>query len=351
MIKETYKPNYYELNLFWDWLVKGYPKDAYTEIRLMSIKDDDVYDEVKRFSINNPNIIMKKNSQFFIKNFTELQTILKYNNYYFIYNSKVCYSLNPRFLVDDNIGGSYEFLKIQNKIYLDIEKKDHSPLYNNQDLLIKKYADNIIQYLFRYNLEYPTIIKSGNGIHIIYRTEIKKIDEGRREGYKKLINEIIEKTNSELFHVDSVVDLTRTTALPETLNPKNGYKVRWIELGELTNDFYVKKTQLRKKKTQTILTKNNVRGSLAWKILTNNPPIGNLNNTLLFYIKMLIRDNEENYREYEPEINRGYSSKWSLNPNTGVKGKICEFGIVVNWCKTNEEWCKENNISFKDYKY
>jgi hypothetical protein len=66
---------------------------------------------------------------------------------------------------------------------------------------------------------------------------------------------------------------------------------------------------------------------------------------------MLIRDLGEDYREFEVEVNAGYTSKWNLSPTTGISGKVRDYGLLVNWCKAHKEWCEEKNIDYKQYKY
>jgi hypothetical protein len=349
----AYHPSYLELSNFWIWLTSKYPKDAYTEIRLMGIKNESLYKEVQQFAKENPDIIMKKNSQFFIQSVEQLFKIIEYNKHIFVYNSKVCYSLNPRFMVNNDIAGDYEHMKMQDKIYLDIEKTNHEPLSFSEKEQIADYTKSIIAYLDRYNLYHPTIISSGNGIHVIYKIRQMDIDEGRKEGYKEFIKELQEKMNTDKFHIDAVVDFSRTTALPETLNPKNGYKVNVIQLGQL-NDYYIHKKIIRKKKIAVIdkpLGDIDIRESLAWKILMIGAPAGDRNNLLVFYIKLLIRDADEDYREYERELNQKYHEGWHLNTSMGIQGKKREFGLLVNYCKKNSDFCKNNNINYKEYKY
>lgn len=347
----TYIIDYQKLEVFWQWLVKDYPKSAYTEIRLMSIKDDVVYSKAIAFANQHPDILIRKSSQFFIKGFEQLKQILKYDNQFFAHNSKICYSLNPRFVINNDIAGGYTHIKFQNKIFFDIERKDHNPLSDYERIMIKEYVLYIAKYLERQNLTSPTIVQSGGGMHLLYRIESKLIDAGRKESYKQFILQIAEKFDNKIFHIDAVYDLTRTVGLVETLNPKNGFKVNAIQIGD-DNEFFIRKIKLPKLKKIETNVEGTVRGSLVWRLIsTNNLPTGDLNNVIVFYLKMLIRDLGEDYREYEAEVNVGYSAKWNLSPSTGINGKIRDFGLLVNWCKLHYNWCVSNGIDYKEYKY
>lgn len=348
----NYEVDLMELELFWNWLVKDYPKQAFTEIRLMSIKNDKVYNQVKLFSEQVHDCNMRKNSQFFIQSFEQLKEIVLFNDCFFMKNSKVCYSLNPRFFVGDDISGGYDNLLFQNKIYLDIEKSNHEPLKDDERKLILGYCKDIYIYLNRYELFSPTVISSGNGMHIIYRVLPSKINEGLKETYKDFINHLKDKFDGLLFHIDSVVDMTRTTALPETLNPKNGFKVHTIVIGK--DNFFKFRAKAIKKNKVVVNSEDvgDVKNSLVYKLLTTpGLPEGDRNGVLVYYLKMLIRDFGVDYREYEREIRTIQREQWKMNPLQGINGKIRNFGLVVNWCKRNKEWCEENNINIKDYKY
>ena len=72
----VYRIDFEQVEKFWNWLRSGYPKDAYTEIKLMSIQNPLVYEHVVDFSKQNPDIIVRKNCQFFIKDFRHLFLIL-----------------------------------------------------------------------------------------------------------------------------------------------------------------------------------------------------------------------------------------------------------------------------------
>lgn len=354
----TLEINNLKLEQFFNWLIENYPKDAYTEIRLMNVSDDRVYAVVDKFKIEYPEIIIRNNSQFFIQTFDELKKIVEYRNNIFIRYSKMCYSINPRFFINGNISGSYDNLKTQNKIFFDIERIDHGQLSDiERERIEYKYVKDIILFLRRYQLLYPTIIRSGGGLHLIYKIRPKPITEGRKESYKEFISELQSKLANPIYHIDYVVDATRTTALPESINPKSGFKVHWVELGG-QNDFFIPSKRMRKLKTKITeekITDNNkmeVRKSLVWKLLTTpNLPEGEQNNVLLYYIKMLIRDTDDDFRIYQMELNSMYRGKWKFNPKTGIKGKIRNYGLLINFCKKYSEFCKENNIKWQDYKY
>jgi hypothetical protein len=337
---------------FWLWLTEGYPKDAFTEIRLMSIKCNDVYECVKDFAFKHPEITMRKNCQFFIQTFGDLYKVLVFRDSFLVKNSKVCYSLNPRFMVNNDISGEYNNLRFQDKVFFDIEKVNHEPLTDVERAMLLNYVNYINNYLKRYKLLSPTIVSSGGGMHLLYKTRAMLINDGRKGGYKNFINEIKNKMDNNMFHIDgAAIDLTRTVALVETINPKSNYRVHALQIGQ-KNDFFIRSVNVKKiKVVENKNVKGDIRKSLAWVILTNSPPEGDLNNLLLFYLKMLIRDFNVDYRIYEREINQGYSTKWSLNPRSGIQGKIRNLGTVVNWVKRHKEWCEQKNIKYQDYTY
>jgi hypothetical protein len=324
----------------------------------MLVKDERIYSVVDKFHDENPNIIMRKNTQFFIKNFNDLKTILEYRNNIFIRYTKLCYSVNPRYFVNGDIAGEYKNLKQQHMIFLDIERCDHEKLSDDDRKLIENiYTKNVTDYLKRFGLNSYTLIRSGGGIHILYLIRPMEIIDGRREAYREFISELQEKTNSETFHCDRIIDSTRVIALPGSINHKTGFIVEWVKLGE-ENDFFIKAKRIRKLKPKPMVeNKDNaemdVRESLAWKLfMTPGLPAGSRNNLLIFYLKLLIRELDEDYRPYERELNSMYrGEQWRMNTKSGISGKTRQFGLLVNFCRENEEFCRTNKINYMEYKY
>jgi len=333
------------LEYFWKWLRMGYPKDAKTEIRLMNIVNDKVYSEVKKFSEEN-NIRVNKCSQFFIDNFEDLWKIVTYKDEYFIKNSKMCYSINPKFEVEGEMGGGYKNMKFMDMIFLDCEKVSHDNLTSEDLILFNSFIKNITTQLALMGLTTPMVIFSGGGFHILYKTRPQKIDEGRKNGYKKLI-EHLETFNTPLFKIDHCIDASRCIALPESINIKRNLRVKIVRRAEnIINDFYVRKSRPHKiKLTGNTLSKGTVseiKNSIEWKVITHpHLEIGDIHTYVLLALKLLIKEKqipEEEWKVLEQELNSVHSTKHKLNPFYGTEGKFYSAGVMKNWITKHQKW-------------
>lgn len=348
----TYEINFEQVERFWNWLRCDYPKDAYTEIKLMDIKNTAIYNHVQVFAKKNPNIIIRKNCQFFIKDFGEIYLIMSYENNLFCKHSKMCYSIEPKFMVNGDIAGSYEYLKISDMIFLDIEKYGHEELTQTDIPYISGYINAVIERLKQYGLIKPLVIASGGGYHVLYKIRKKKFTEKRKLGYKQFITEL-EELNTEIFKIDHCVDLTRCIAIPESINTKRLKKV--IIVSEIPeepiNDFYIKmgkKVKHKAPKSITTTLPNNIRDSVEWKIIIHpDVPKGSVHTILLFALKLLIREMKiplEVVEELEDELNAVRDTEHKLNLEIGIEGKQYNEGIIINWMSKNYEWCQANDI-------
>ena len=344
--------NWNELKSFWGWLTQNYKKDNLVEIILMSIKDNNVYNEVRKFSKENPHIISKKNCQFFINNFEDLKNILSYKEGYFIKNSKICYSLVPRFPEGNEVSGGYKYVKTMDLLFLDVEKVDHGPLTDKEEKELIHYCNNITNYLKTYyNLKNPILVHSGNGVHVLYKIKGRDFNEKRKEGYKKFIKEIVEMFKTPYYIIDDLSNISRCVGLCQSRNPK-GEKIVHIlnpeNLDKQPDDFYIK-IDRKKKKTPSKTNYDNlpeIRKSYEYFILTHpDAPKGDLNVIILFAFKLLLiakgytNADEEILRELEEEIDDVRGAPYvSLNLSSGVEGKSYSPGIVFNWIKKHKDW-------------
>ena len=351
----SYIIDFKSLEQFWNWLRYGYPKDAYTEIILMCIKEPILYDHVKQFSKQHTNIIVKKNCQFFIQNFEDLKFILTYKDNIFIKHSKICYSISPRFTDAEDISGGYKYMNIADFIFLDIEKIEHTPLSTSDEEYLNIYVEHIVEYLKKYNLTKPVIIHSGNGCHVLYKIKPKKFNEKRKAGYREFIVKLEGECNSKLLKIDHMVNLSRCIALPFTFNHKANKMVEIVSKipENPINDFYIKNG--KKKKKSVILSplkKGKIEDSLAWNILIRDCPQGSRHSILIFSLKLLLKAfNIREFSEYEETIQSMYGGKVDLDFEKGCEGKTYNKGILVNWCKRNIDWCKKYFPNWQDKAY
>ena len=233
------------LEKFWNWLRTDYPRDSYTEIKLMNIEDDRLYKQVQCFQEEH-DIVIRKNCQFFIKEFKDLWQILNYKAGIFDKYSKICYSISPKFFDEKgDISGKYDHMKIADMIFLDIEKIEHSSLTEEDEPFIKQFINNVMDRLRQYGLTKPVVVHSGGGYHLLYKVKRMKFDKGRKLGYKQFISEL-EFLNSKLYKIDHCVDLSRCIGLPETFNNKRGKKVTIIGPipKEPIDDYYIKSKRM-----------------------------------------------------------------------------------------------------------
>ncbi len=354
-----YNVNYKTLSNFWNFLTYDYPKDAYVEIILMNIKDVRLYNIVLLFSKENPNIIIKKNCQFFINTFQDLEKIVSYKQNIFMRFSKICYSINPRFIKNNNIAGGYEYMKFIDMVFIDIESTNHNVLIEKEESYIQVFSNAVKERLKMKGLAEGVEVHSGNGRHLLYKVRKKEFNDKRKEGYKQLIIDLKE-LNTPLFKIDHCVNSSRCIALPETINHKGGRQVKIISNVPETpiNNVFIPskdRTKVRVKgnsisKLNNSKLPSNIRNSLEWKIITHpEVPKGDIHSILLFALKLLIREMKiipELIEKLEIELNSVRNSNHLLNLNIGLDGKEYNKGIIISWMKKHREWCEKHNIKY-----
>ena len=273
-----------------------FPLDTseFVEIRLSSINNKEVYRVVDEFKKENPQIICKKNTQFFVKNIEEIKKIITFKEGYFNINSKICYGLNKRVRdKNEELAGGYKNIKKVDTVFFDIEAKTHGEVKGVMRKLLQRYVDSVAEHLTQYNLIHPTLIDSGTGYHLIYKINDKVINKNTKERYKSFINNVLKTMDNEYFTIDVVYDLTRVFGLPGTLNPKRQKIVKVLKIDtEINEDFNLNrygKLKKRVKNNNVVNVSGDIEDSLEWKILINDPPHGERNNTLIFALKLLFK--------------------------------------------------------------
>lgn len=347
-----YQINHEITKKFWSWLTYGYPKDALVEIILMNIENNEIYNHVKHFSDENPGILMKNNCQFFINKYDDLKKIMDYENNLFCKHSKMCYSIVPRFMKNNDVAGGYGYLKFIDMIFFDIEKKDHSLIDDKIDRpYMLLFVEAVEKKLREYNLTKPLIVSSGKGYHLLYKIRKKEIDNERIDGYREFIKEA-EQMSTLIFHIDHAINASRCIAIPESINKKAMKKVTIIsEIPEGVNDYYIKKSKKKKKKIKQ-QTSNwvlpSIKNSLEWKVITHpDVPKGEIHTIVLFSLKLLLKEKNikpEIISLMEDEINSVRGTNHKLDLERGVEGKSWNPGTMNNWVKRNKEWCQKHGI-------
>ena len=161
-----------EARKLWDF-IKPNSKNEYLEIRLKPPSDPEgkrkYYENFNVFKSKSKSVI-KKGCQVFIKNFSELEELYKFNDGYLINNYKTCYGLNLREMNKvGEINGGYDSVKNARFVYFDVDKMDHSNIKDYERPMLKQFIDGIIYYMKRFGLNDPTLVSSGAGMHIIYK--------------------------------------------------------------------------------------------------------------------------------------------------------------------------------------
>jgi len=349
---------------FWDFIK---PKDdnEFVEIRLTGIHDvickigdtqytissNSIYKEISMFAKNN-NMRVRKNCIFFVKTFDEVAKILSYRNGFFCFFTKVCYGVNNRWKEDDMLqpenSGYASVWQIQ-RLYLDIEDADHGTISNNTPLknILKKYVYNIKDYLIdNYLMDNYIIVSSGSGYHLISKVDDININNEIKYKYKMFILKLHSRFQNKVidwFEVDKLYDATRVSGLPGTYNRKREGYVTIVDVNygeEFDLRKILSKIKLPKKKNTIKMRKTNlpkIEESLEWQILCKNDvPSGDRHNRLVFPLKMLIRDLDLQYEDYESVLEDIYDTI-DLSEK-GTEGKEYSRGIVINWIKDNWDW-------------
>lgn len=353
----NYEIDFQELKRFWT-LIRPKFKNEYCEIRLTDgNKPSEYYSYAKIFLEENPNIISKNYTCFFIQQFSQLTKFLSFNNYYFWKNYKICYGINLRVIKKDgSINGSYKCVKKARFLFFDVDAvEDKKYLIKDFDKEIDDFINNIfLSKILQTSLKNYIIINSGAGRHILFKIPEQNITTPRRNWYKEFVKMLIlnveKKDKFSFFKVDGLYDFTRVFGLPETLNIKRKKKVKLLYYSRdaVENEFYLRSKRKKKMTSKKILKVDlpKISESLEWKLMTHpNLPEGEIHSTLLFSLKLLLKAHDiEDYEELESDMNNVRGSHHNLNPQNGTEGKNYHPGIAINWCKRNTEWCKKNGF-------
>jgi hypothetical protein len=349
-LSNLYFINVEDVKRFFNFIY-SYDKNKYLEIRILPVVNIVSKDKQKEATtkvwnvLNNLNIENKKKNQFFIQTIDELLYILsELKEVYKIV--KVCYGVNPRYKIKNKLSGGYANLIDVEYIYFDIDKKDHSNLQDIEIIMIDNYVKTLTNYLIKYELKYPTIINSGAGRHIIYKIPKQKITECKKLWIKEFGKSIKSKFENDNFEIDAIFDFTRILSLPETINPKRQKWVKTEKISNLENKFKIKSKKIIKHVEYINENLPEVENSIEWKILTNpNCPIGDTTNTIVFAIKLLLKNKGiKDYYKYEQIVNKVWNTNINLNPDQGTQNKTYNANIIKNWCEKHKEFCKDYNI-------
>ena len=354
---EVKERNFIEMKIFWDNVLKPENKLDYVEIRFNDgDKPREYYEAVRELLRQNPNIICRKYTQFFIREFNELYTILTFANSYLLTYYKCCYALAHRRFKDveqedksivNDIGGGYQYIDNIRLIFFDIELKGHNDVTADTDKLLDDYiSKTFVPYMKRYKLDYPIIIHSGGGRHVLYKVKQTPFTEARNRWIKSFYTEVSNKLTDDFIKVDILADATRIFGIPGSMNVRRKKFVRLLASSFLVNgDFVIKSEKLPKiiaSKNVNIDMNTPFENSLEWQILINNAEQGDRHQILLFANKLLLKAlNIQDYRKYEVIVNSIYGGKCSLNPNNGTRNKFYNKGIIINYCKKHDAWLKQ----------
>lgn len=338
-----------KLRIFWE-LIKPSKKTERTEIRLLAPVDKTTfYALLRKFAEENPDILFRNYTQFFVDSYEDFEKVLSYNDNYFRLYSKPCYGISAREVVNYDIGGSYEYVKTARFIFFDFDKKDHTSLNDREQELLDEYIDNIIlPALKQYGLEHPIIVHSGGGRHLLYRIKEQALTLPRKEWYKALSKNLSKSLSNDLFEIDACYDFTRVFSIPETMNVKRKVKVTLKRADTTVNDkFRLKSLKViaptHEEKIQ-VDDLPEITQSLEWAIITSrDAPIGEIHNTVLFALKLLCKaKGVVDGRAIERHILfRG--ANYKLNLNAGLDSKEYSPGIIINWCKRHMDWVEANH--------
>ena len=352
--------DYILLEKFWNYLYNNTQKDsqeAYIEIRLLS-PSSNVYNTVK----NIKHLPTKNNCQIFIKNFAELKYLFILNDGVLYKESKMCYALQPKYMLNGEINGSYDCITNVHKIYFDIEKSDHSQMTESEkQLCLHKYIYNtVIPYLEQFGLIEYVIIDSGNGYHLIYNIMPQRITDARRRYYKEFIEKVHKVLSNEMFKIDPLKDFTRVTAMPESLHPRLKCKVRILEMKDGINSIKLGSKRERKNifdstEKEIDFKNKRIKDCLSFQVAIRDPPSGferNRHDNITFSLRLALKAMEYNeYEKVEKYIEQKTGNKLILTPTNGTNGKYYNKGIMINYLRENINWAKEHFPDWEDEKY
>jgi hypothetical protein len=334
-----------ELKDFWD-LIKPNDKDGFVEIRLTPTvnKSQEFWNNCKELKSLLPNTPVNKMVCFFVKTFEELEIVINFKDGWFNYNSKVCYGVQLRYMKKDgSIDGSYESVRNYRFVFFDI---DTGVIEGFTKELFDDFLNYVISYLEREGLYEPIIVNSGGGHHLIFRVNETKVTMGRRLWLKEFMNNLCKKIFvHKLFKVDSLTDAPRVAGLVGSFNVKRGKQIKLVKKSDYVNAHFKIKSFRQKKLPEVKISKEdlpNVVNSLEFNILCKgqNVPQGKRNSVLVFFLKMLIRDNNLDYKLFEQKLKRVFPDI-DLNIFKGIDNKQYNKGGVINWCKENMTWLKK----------
>ena len=319
-----------ELKEFWDFYFNKLNRNDRIEVRLMNIKNKNVYYYFEKFCKNNE-LYQKNNCQTFLDRtqFSLLKAMFEYEDGYIINNCKVCYSINPRRFEFGECGGGYNYTKKVHIVALDIEKVTHEDLSDFDMEELKVYCDDLKKIFETFGLKGPMVIMSGAGIHFLYKIEPQKITPGKKEWFKKFIDGAATKYQTSKFHFDALKDFTRVFGMPLSLNLKRGKQVRILENPKWFNGrFKLKTCKIKKAPPLSLTQKHKIEGNIIdeplVKFLMNHRHVGlqsggplSRNNYLELPLAALLRDNnltESDIPQVIEAINNNMNKKIQISP-------------------------------------
>ena len=331
---------------FFEYLFDSSTEDEYYEVRLLLIDDKQIYKLLKIYCEKN-DLILKNGISIFVNktNYHKLLALLSHEKLKFC---KPCYSVNPRVMVKNNIGGSYEFMKSVRRVYFDIEYAG--------DIQMPEHLNNrveiIIEYLKKYKLIHYTLIDSGVGRHLIYNIFPQNITDARKLYYKKFVEFITDTFNNEFIKIDIPKDFTRVLGFPGTFNKKRNKYVKILKLEKQVNEFKLYSARVArsaKGKSMDINFSVNEKSDLKKIMLMlkqSFPDDAPVNNILFFNFKLLLSkycDNKkvewdaivERFKSFVSEVERIQKYKFPMNrPKPDLyysRKKLNDF--CQEWCK------------------
>jgi len=273
---------------------------------------------------------------------------------------KTCYSINSRFFDEEkqDINGGYDSVRFVNYLQFDVEEKSKTKPSKAKDEMFAEYLAHLQRIMNDYGLCFKYVMNSGNGRHVICEVQRTAIDEERRNWYNEFFRHLLMKCEDCVFKIDEVKDFTRVFGLPGTINPKWNKYIKVLCYEDRVSDMRIKK-----KKLKVVLNENQERvhfpesitrieDTLEHQIIIKNPPEGEMtrHHHIAFPYKMLLRDLEvEDWKSYARILERSFGRPDNLNPKSLSDKNQYSLGIIINWAKANDAWCKENGIDYEDY--
>ena len=333
--EEERREMFNELRDFWGFYFHKLNRNDTMEVRLMNIKNRNVYYYFEKFC-KQYDLYQKNNCQTFLNQnqFALLKEMFEYEDGYIINNCKVCYSINPRrFAYNDEgkkeCGGGYNYTKKVHIIALDIEKVTHEDLSDFDMIQLTQYCDDLKKVFETFGLKGPMVITSGAGIHFLYKIEPQKITLGKKEWFKQFIDGVAGKYQTKKFHFDALKDFTRVFGMPLSLNLKRKKQVRIIENpGWFSGRFKIKTCRIKKAPPLSLTQKHKIEGNILdeplVKFLMNYRHVGlqsggplSRNNYLELPLAALLRDNnltESDIPQVIEAINNNMNKKIQVSP-------------------------------------